>query len=59
MELAESLCYGSGRVQFLYQSFDFRADSQTLEHTSREFISGEVKLVSLVLVNQNLNSLAI
>lgn len=41
MELAESLCNGSGRVQFLDQSFDFRADSQTLEHTSREFISGE------------------
>lgn len=43
MELAESLCNGSGQVQFLDQSFDFRADSQTLEHTSRarECISGE------------------
>lgn len=41
MELAESLCYGSGQVQFLNHSFDFRADSQTLEHTSGECISGE------------------
>lgn len=28
-------------MQFLDQSFDFRADSQTLEPTSRECISGE------------------